>query len=262
MDKLFEAALHQKAPPSRFGTPESQRKSGPAAHGTLDNQAANVGSRFQRGTPQEQAPFQSDVEPPDHAPQQAALPSQGFDFAPLPAHQSSAVDQRYAFGSAEVVEEQATASLDNTINSELAAILDEKVAKEKRSKRRSLMITALIFFGVTGGGSAWFVSNPGRVAALNQTIAEIKSVGDIKGMVTKYQQSLDKVAVRGEQINAATVLMGVEPASVADIENQGFDQEMRTMMGESAGPTTAARDALVRKKFSSVQQSGTLMPGK
>ncbi len=159
-------------------------------------------------------------------------------------------------------EAQAEALLDISINAELAAIMDEKISKEKRRRKRGFLVTILFFVGVTGGAAGWVVSDPDRFEAMKSAIAEIKSVGDVQGMVAKYQKALDKVAVRGEQIDAATISMGVDPTSVDEYEDPGFDKEMQAMMGEDGGKTTAARDKLLREKFKSVQESGSLMPNK
>ncbi len=157
------------------------------------------------------------------------------------------------------LDERGAASLDNTISAELGAILDAKVAKEKRKKRNGRLVLLGLFLGATGGASAWVVTNPERVEAFKAVAAEIRSVGDIQGMVAKYQKALDKIAVRGEQIDAATISMGVDPASAAGMADQGFDKEMREMMGEDGGPTTAARNAKLQEKFKDVQESGSLM---
>ncbi|MEP2777345.1 MAG: hypothetical protein ABJ118_15065 [Luteolibacter sp.] len=149
--------------------------------------------------------------------------------------------------------------MDSALNEELGAILDAKVAKEKRRKRRGRITALLILVSLTGGSSAWVVTNPERYEAMKQVITDIKSAGDIQGMVAKYQEALDKVAVRGEQINAATESMGVDPHSADHFEDQGFDQEMREMMGEEGGPTSAQRDKLLREKFQSVEETGSLI---
>lgn len=155
--------------------------------------------------------------------------------------------------------DQAMKSKDTALSDELGAILDAKVAKEKRKKRRGRIMLVLFLFGLTGGSAAWVVTNPERYQAMKQVVTDIKSAGDIQGMVAKYQKALDKIAVRGEQIDAATESMGVDPRSADHLEDQGFDKEMREMMGEDGGPTTAQRDKLLREKFKSVEEGGSLM---
>ena len=94
--------------------------------------------------------------------------------------------------------------------------------------------------------------------AFKQTMEDIRSAGDIKGLVASYQEALDKIAARGEQIDAATVSMGVDPTSADNHEDPGFDKEMRDMMGEEGGSTTAERDRMLRERFKSVEETGTL----
>ena len=235
LDKLFEAALHEKQAPSRFGTPESLMKDAPAA--------------FKRSVPA----FQAATDQPS---------ASVFKAAPS-AFQAAAPVGAVALAEPEVQRDvQAEASLDTALNAELAEILDAKIAREKRRRRRGFYTMILFFVGVTGGATGWVVTNPDRFEAMKSAIAEIKSVGDIQGMVAKYQQALDKVAVRGKQIDAATTAMGVDPTSVDEHEDPGFDKEMQAMMGEDGGKTTAARDKLLREKFKSVQETGSLIPNK
>lgn len=265
LDKLFEAALHEKSAPSRYGTPESQVKSAPAAFNKPIPQQPEP-SAFQAAPPAgqgyvqpQQQPVQPQFQPvPQHPqpPQQfQAAPPQQPAIQPAPAQDAglidiSQVDDPFAA--------QAVKSKDTALSEELGSILDAKVAKEKRRKRRGRIMLVLFFFSVTGGSAAWVVTNPERYKAMKEVITEIKSVGDIEGMVAKYQKALDKIAVRGEQIDAATESMGVDPRSADHMADQGFDKEMREMMGEDGGPTTAERDKLLREKFKSVEEGGSL----
>lgn len=235
LDKLFEAALNEKQAPSRFGTPEEMRKSAPAA--------------FRRPAPEHAD--QAGVSAFRAAPSEFQAAPPVFQAAPAPDQVPKAI--RDANGEA---------SLDRSINAELAAIMDTKVAKEKRRRKRGFAMTMLFLLGIAGGATGWVVSNPERFEALKLVMAEIKSVGDVQGMVEKYQAALDKVAVRGKQIDAATTAMGVDPASVNEQEDPGFDKEMKAMMGEEGGKTTAARDKILREKFGEAQESGSLIKKK
>lgn len=246
LEKLFEAALHEKAAPSRFGTPEEQKKATPKA----------FQNPVERPSP---TPAPSSQEAPALAFQpapEAPSSENAFQAAPQPSKASDLID---IAETGDPFAEQAIKSKDTALSAELGAILDEKVAREKKKKTRGKLVLVGLLLATTGGASAWVVMNPERFEAMKQVVAEIKSAGDIKGMVAKYQAALDKVAVRGEQINAATESMGVDPASMADAEDQGFDKEMREMMGEEGGPTTAARDKILREKFKSVEETGSLI---
>ena len=229
LEKLFDAALNGKAAPSRFGTPEEQKKSAPAAF----LRPAPAAAAKEEATGRIAEPFSAHEE----ATEAKAEPAVRRD-------------------------QQGEASLGNTVNAELASIMDEKVAKAKRRRRRGFAITLLFLLGLAGGAIGWVVSNPDRYEALKMALAEIKSVGDVKGMAAKYQKALDKVAVRGQQIDDAAASMGVDPAAAGEGGNSGFDKEMKEMMGEDGGKTTADRDKILREKFESVEKSGGLVPGK
>lgn len=227
LEKLFDAALHGKKAPSRFGTPEEQMKSVPAA--------------FRRPAPAAAGKVNAAGDASEPSEREESAP----DAKPTPAVRRDKL---------------AEASLDNTVNAELAAIMDEKVARDRRRRRRSLVITLLLLLGVAGGGIGWVVSNPHRYEALKMAMAEIKSVGDVKGMAAKYQKALDKVAVRGRQIDDAAAAMGVDPRSVDEHADSSIDESMKEMMGEGGGKTTAERDKLLGEKFNSVKESGSLLP--
>ncbi len=241
LNKLFEAALGDKQAPSRYGTPEEQRKFSPVP--VLNNAPAPVqGSRFQ-ASPAEQA----------STPQPAV--ESDLKTSPAPATQASPATQEDFVS----LDQKGLASLDTGISAELGAIMDAKVARQKRKRRRGLLLIALFFTGTVGGTAGWVVTNPERFEAMKKVVAEIKSAGDIKGMVAKYQKALDKIAVRGEQIDAATTSMGIDPASADHMEDQGFDKEMREMMGEDGGPTTASRNSKLMEKFKHVKEGGSLI---
>ncbi|MFK7850834.1 MAG: hypothetical protein AB8D78_07635 [Akkermansiaceae bacterium] len=234
LSKLFEAALHETEAPSRFGTPDSQKKSAPKAF-----------SRPEKLTEELAEKPNSDQLVESAVVEEVAIEGSDSDMIDI-----SKTGDEFV--------EQAVKSKDEGISAELGAILDEKVLKEKRSKKRAKLIAVGLLLCITGGTAGWVVANPERFEAMKAVAAEIKSAGDIEGMVAKYQEALDKIAVRGEQINAATASMGVDPSSADHVEDQGFDKEMREMMGEEGGATTAQRDKLFRDAFDTVEETGGL----
>ncbi len=141
--------------------------------------------------------------------------------------------------------------LDKAAAEELGILLDAQIRRQKRRHRRESLVTALVLIGLTGGGSAWFVKSPDRVHALVATIAEIRSVGDIQAMVAKYDAALQRVKVRGEQIDQATGSMGVK--ITGDEKDQYFDAEMKEMMG-GEGKTAGNRAAMLQKTFGKMQE--------
>lgn len=143
---------------------------------------------------------------------------------------------------------------------EFATIMDAKMAKARRKNGRSFLFTMILFGGPTLGGAGWFVSNPDRVDALRATVSEIRSAGDIKAIMAKYQKSLDKVAVRGKHIDEATSMMGIDPAAEAGPgDDAHFEEEMKKMSGPDGGPTITERNRKLREKFGDVKNGGGLM---
>jgi hypothetical protein len=131
---------------------------------------------------------------------------------------------------------------------ELGKLLEEQVQRRRRKRRMEAMVTALFFLGSTGGGLAWFVSNPDRVEAFQSALREIRSVGDVKALVASYHESLKKISTRSGQIDQASMAMGINPADVKD-EDMYMDAEMREMMGEEGGKTVGQRNKMLAEKF-------------
>lgn len=231
LEKLFEAALHEKEAPTRFGTPESQRKAAPAAF-----RKPVINSEVTTGGDQKAA------EPLDHRQQ---TPFHVFQAAP-PEPSELREDPLSA---------QAAKSLDTSLNAELEEILRNKIAREKRKKRREKLTALALFLGAIVGVSVWLAKNPEQMASMKQMLGEIRSSTDVKEITGQYQKSLDKVAVRGSQLDEASKAIGVDPDSVV-AEDPGFDKEMSEMIGEDGGPTTSARDKLLREKFKSEKKTG------
>lgn len=137
-------------------------------------------------------------------------------------------------------------TLDKAAAEELGILLDAQIKRQKSKRRRESLVMAVFLIGLTGGSSAWFVHSPERVKALFAVIAEIRSVGDIQAMVAKYEAALQRVKVRGEQIDMATTSMGVK--ITGDEKDQYFDAEMKEMMG-GEGKTSGDRAALLEKTY-------------
>lgn len=135
---------------------------------------------------------------------------------------------------------------------EFAAIMDAKMAKARKKNGRSFIITLILFFGPILGATGWFVSNPARVEAFRSAVKEIRSVGDIQAILANYQKSLDKVAVRSQQIDEATSLLGIDPATAGN-EDPYMDKEMKEMTGPDGGPTIGDRNKRLREKFGDVK---------
>lgn len=141
----------------------------------------------------------------------------------------------------------ANAGLGEAASAELGILLDEQLKRKNRKRRRETIGTLIVFFTLTVGGVGWFVQSPGRMQALKEAIRDIHDAGDLKTMVAKYQKALDRIAVRSQQIDAATESMG--GSSNQDNEKDpNFNAEMKEMMG-GKGKTTGERNAGLQKAF-------------
>ena len=178
----------------------------------------------------------------------AAAPAEPASAAcPLPAPQPSAALP----GEADLAEQDAPSAtpppLDKAAADALGALLDEQVRRQARKRRRSALVTATVLLGLTGGGFAWFVQSPERVHAFTSAISEIRSVGDVKSMVARYQAALDRISVRGKQIDQATSALGVTPGIGNDADPH-MEAEMKEMMG-GEGTTVGQRNRALQKTF-------------
>lgn len=131
---------------------------------------------------------------------------------------------------------------------ELGELLDEQMAKQKSKRSRDFVLTMFVLGGALLGGVGWFVSDGQRVHAFMSVLGEIRSVSDIQSIVEKYQDSLDRVAVRSDQITQATSAMGVT-ASAEDLEDVHMEAEMKEMMGAEGGKTIGERNRVLQKNF-------------
>jgi hypothetical protein len=139
------------------------------------------------------------------------------------------------------------AGLDDATATELGELLDEQRARIKRKHLRQTLTTLAACVALSGGGFGWFVQSPERVQAFKDAIKDVRSVGDVKSLVAKYQDALDRVSARSQQIDQATAAMGVK-ASAADDEDPYFEAEMQAMMG-GEGKTVGQRNKALQKNF-------------
>ncbi|MGL4398777.1 MAG: hypothetical protein ACRCXD_02820, partial [Luteolibacter sp.] len=152
------------------------------------------------------------------------------------------------------VQPMANAGLDAVAAEELRILMDEQYSRIKRRRRRELVCSLVVFFGITGGGFGWFVSSPERVEAIRSAVKEVRSAGDIAGMVAKYQKALDQIGTRAQDIDIPTESMGVS-ANQEGLKDVHMDAEMKEMMG-TEGKTVGERNRLLQEKFGSVKDGG------
>jgi hypothetical protein len=176
--------------------------------------------------------------------------------APAPSQTPVAVAPAQPVTSTEETESQPAAEnkpaapvLDDAASTELAALLDEQMKRKTRKRRMEALVTAIVFFGSVGGGCAWFVQDPARVQAFKEAMRDIRSVGDVKSLVAKYQESIDRISARSKQIDQASMAMGYVKTAGDEKVDKDLDDEMRKMMG-GKGRTIMDRNRDMQKNFS------------
>ncbi len=140
-------------------------------------------------------------------------------------------------------------ALDKEAAEELGLLLDERIRRDKRKRRIEVLLTTVALLGSALGGTVWFVQDKERVSAMTQAVDEIRTAGDPETMAANYNQALEKIAQRGNQLDSATAGMGVNPN-----KDHGGDlhmeAEMKQMMGKEGGATTCQRNKLLVQNFS------------
>ena len=139
-------------------------------------------------------------------------------------------------------------ALDKEAAEELGALLDERIARKRRRRKLELVVTLVLFFGSTVGGTAWFIQSPARMQALREAIRDVRSYGDINSMVAKYQEYINKIGVRNQQIDQASSNLGVDLAKV-DRSDETMDAEFKQMMGGQEGKTLGDRNKAMHAAF-------------
>lgn len=147
-------------------------------------------------------------------------------------------------------------ALDKEAAEELGALLDERIARKRRRRKLELVVTLILFFGSTVGGTAWFIQSPARITALKEAIRDIRSYGDINSMVAKYQEYINKIGVRNQQIDQASSNLGVDTTKVGP-GDETMDAEFKQMMGGQEGKTLGDRNKAMHAAFGNrVEKAG------
>lgn len=246
MQKLFDAALRDPTEPEALKSTRA-----------FSGQPAASPAAFQAAPPFQAAPAYQAAAPFQAAPAYPTAAGQ-----PVVVYQVVAAPTSAPFVAAApsvpdgMVTPMPNAGLDAVSSAELAILLEEQQQRKARRRRRDALVTALFLFGLTGGGYGWFVQSPQRVQAFSDAVKEIRSAGDIAGIVGKYKKALEKVKVRSEQIDSATVSMGFDPTK-DNGKDPYFEEEMKQMMGGD-GKTVGERNRLLKEKFGSMEKTGKL----
>ncbi len=198
------------------------------------------------------APAESEAIKPTRAvpvtPAVAAVPQ-----APAPIPAQTAMEPTVPAATQVPATPSINAGLDNAASAELAALLDAQNLRKQRRQRRDSLIAALLLLGFVGGGVGWFIHSPNRVKAFREAINDIRSVGDVRSIVAKYNVALEKIKVRSAQVDGATTTLGVDPTK-DDGKDPYLEKEMKEMAG-GEGKTVGERNRLLREKFGSVENN-------
>lgn len=146
-----------------------------------------------------------------------------------------------------------SAGLSESESTELGKLLDAQEQRKTRKRRRDALMTLGVLTILTGNAFCWFVNSPQRVVAFKEAIHDIRSVGDVKSMVAKYQVALDKIGARSKQIDQATASMGVS-SNQDGVKDPNMNAEMLTTMG-GEGKTTGQRNQMVQKAFGAKKEN-------
>lgn len=127
----------------------------------------------------------------------------------------------------------------NETDPEFGALLEEREGRLKKRSSRARWAVNLLLLGIFGGASIAFTVSPtlqGKVDYLVTSLQE--GVDDVKMMgkgTENYDEALAEVAVRGDQIDAATRMMGIDPTVVDPDEDPNMLAEMNALAGEDIG---------------------------
>lgn len=140
---------------------------------------------------------------------------------------------------------------------ELRTMLDARdEVKSKKTRRTSIIVTFAMLSMVASGGT-WFATSESAQAKARFFVQSVRDCGrDIKGMTQimgTYEKQLDKVAVQGARIDAATAALGVDPNTDTSAQGAEIEGAMSQMSGQE-GPTVSDRNKAMQAKFGIVSK--------
>lgn len=140
---------------------------------------------------------------------------------------------------------------------ELRQMLDAREAKKTKRHARTSLVVTLTLLAATAAGGTWFATSESAQAKARFFVKAVKDCGrDLKGMTQimgTYEKQLDKVAVQGARIDAATSALGVDPTADTSTQGSAIEGAMKEMSGEE-GPTVSERDNAMKAKFGIVSK--------
>lgn len=129
--------------------------------------------------------------------------------------------------------------------SSLLDLQDERQEKDsKRTNRVILKSCGLVFVAVL----VWYAVSSthrrqvdGLIQNVKESRTDVKQMSNPKGIMGSYDEVLQKLGSRSEDIDTATRSLGVDPTTVKE---DGMDPEMKGMMG-GKGRTVGERERMV-----------------
>ncbi|MEP4076530.1 hypothetical protein [Haloferula sp.] len=127
----------------------------------------------------------------------------------------------------------------NETNPEFGALLEEREGRINKRRGHSKWAVNLLFLGLLGGtATAFAVSSELRGKAQHLVVSLKEGVDDVKMMgkgSENYDEALEEVAQRGNQIDAAARAIGVDPSTVDPGDDPNMLAEMNVLAGEDLG---------------------------
>lgn len=121
---------------------------------------------------------------------------------------------------------------------ELASMLEERDQRLTKKKGRAKMLANVALLALFVTPVTVVAVNPDLRAKFEKTIHHLgEGVNDVKTMANtkeSFDEALKEVAVRGDHINSATEMLGVDPNSVSEDDDLNMTAELREMMGDEA----------------------------
>ncbi|GAA5481696.1 hypothetical protein [Haloferula sargassicola] len=143
---------------------------------------------------------------------------------------------------------------------ELSAMLEERDGRLKKRRGRVRMVTNVALLALIVAPTAAVMIHPGLRAKFDWLVVNIgKSMEDVKSMANtkdSYDEALDKVATRGNQIDDATRALGVDPTQVVPGEDPEMKAEMQAFMGDEADGFDRRRAGLEKMGFVAKKLTG------
>jgi hypothetical protein len=151
---------------------------------------------------------------------------------------------------------------DGLTKEQVDAMLEEShdYRKKRKARQRVLvnMTIVALFLGLIGGAYGWYAVSPDNQAKVHGLWGNVtdftsgKSKEGLSDIIDSYDESLDKIATRSEQVRVATVALGADPDAVDPEGEAALAAAMKEMSG---GETTSLeRDALLRQKMGGVAE--------